>query len=382
MSYSREIKVGAFLLAGLAAIGVVISLIGQEQGLFQAKHQYSSVFADVQGLKQGSPVRMGGVDVGTVRSVEYGPEREDPKLYVSFSVARDAASRIRTDSVATIAGKGMLGDKMIIVTVGDASQPELPPGSAVPSSEGGGLDAMLERVGEIGKKAEKVMTNLERTTGTFAEEEARSDIQATLHSVAGVATQLNEGDGYVARLIRDPAEADRLSQLVENLSQTSRELNEVVQRVNTIVERVQSGPGLAHEVIYGESSAQTVAQFGAAADEVAQTLRGVREGNGPARSLLYGDAESEAMMANLNAMSGDLRQIVADVRAGRGTLGALLVDPSVYEDLKLLLGNVERNRTLRALVRYSISREGPPPGVEVADPTPAPAPGAPAASSE
>jgi phospholipid/cholesterol/gamma-HCH transport system substrate-binding protein len=66
-----------------------------------------------------------------------------------------------------------------------------------------------------------------------------------------------------------------------------------------------------------------------------------------------------------------MKQIVADVKAGKGTLGALLVDPSVYEDLKLVLGNVERNKALRALVRYSIRRDGAqPPTVEVRDPAP------------
>jgi hypothetical protein len=45
-----------------------------------------------------------------------------------------------------------------------------------------------------------------------------------------------------------------------------------------------------------------------------------------------------------------------------------LVDPSVYEDLKMLLGNVQRNQALRALVRYSIQRDAP--GVEVVDPAP------------
>jgi phospholipid/cholesterol/gamma-HCH transport system substrate-binding protein len=43
-----------------------------------------------------------------------------------------------------------------------------------------------------------------------------------------------------------------------------------------------------------------------------------------------------------------------DIRAGRGTLGALLVDPSLYEDIKTLVGNVQRNEVLRALVRYAI----------------------------
>jgi phospholipid/cholesterol/gamma-HCH transport system substrate-binding protein len=80
------------------------------------------------------------------------------------------------------------------------------------------------------------------------------------------------------------------------------------------------------------------------------------------------------MMSNLNQASTDFRQIMSDMRAGKGTLGALLVDPSVYEDVKLMLGNVERNRTLRALVRYSIKRDEKSPSVEVRDPGPVKAP--------
>ena len=79
-------------------------------------------------------------------------------------------------------------------------------------------------------------------------------------------------------------------------------------------------------------------------------------------------------MSNLNQASADFRQVVSDMRAGKGTLGALLVDPSVYEDLKLMLGNVERNRALRALVRYSIKRDEKSPALEVHDPDPAKTP--------
>jgi phospholipid/cholesterol/gamma-HCH transport system substrate-binding protein len=56
-------------------------------------------------------------------------------------------------------------------------------------------------------------------------------------------------------------------------------------------------------------------------------------------------------------MTDDLRTIVANVKAGKGTVGALLVDPSVYEDIKAVIGNVERNQVLRAIVRYSIKQD-------------------------
>jgi phospholipid/cholesterol/gamma-HCH transport system substrate-binding protein len=185
--------------------------------------------------------------------------------------------------------------------------------------------------------------------------------------MSGILQKVNEGDGYAARVLSDPQEADRISQLLTNLTQTSQELNQTVRNVNAVVDRINRGPGFAHDVIYSDKPSETMQSFGAAADEVAISLKGIREGNGPAKGLLYGDEDSEELMGNLNAMSTDLRHIVADVRAGKGTLGALLVDPSVYEDVKMLLGNVQRNATLRALVRYSIQQDETPPRVEVKD---------------
>ena len=89
--------------------------------------------------------------------------------------------------------------------------------------------------------------------------------------------------------------------------------------------------------------------------------------------VIYGDDNTQHFMGNMNKMSDDLREIVANVKAGRGTIGALLVDPTVYEDVKSLVGNVERNQVLRALVRYSIKQnEEKAPHAEVRPETPQP----------
>ena len=56
-------------------------------------------------------------------------------------------------------------------------------------------------------------------------------------------------------------------------------------------------------------------------------------------------------------MSAVLNRIVQDVDKGRGTLGGLLRDPTVYEDLKTVLGNVKRNTLFKALVRFTMENE-------------------------
>lgn len=371
MATSRDVKVGFFVLLGLVVSGLVIFMIGDERRMFQSKVEYQAVFKNVQGLKRGSPVRMGGVDVGTVSQVGYGKDANDPNLYVTFSMVEEDARRLRADSVAEIGDKGLLGDKMIVISPGSPGQPQLPVGGTVPSKEAEDLSSMMSKVTNIGSSAERVMGNLEKTTGTLADKDFNDGVRSSVRSLSSVLDTLDTGQGYIPRLLRDDKEADRLSHTIQSLDRATAELDRTLSGINAIVARVQHGPGFAHEVIYGESGSATLAHFGDAAEELALTLRGVREGNGVARSLIYGDDQSQQIMGNLNAVSRDLRIIMADVRAGKGTVGALLVDPSVYEDIKVLLGNVQRNQVLRSLVRYSIRRDEKP-GAGVHDATPPP----------
>lgn len=367
MSLSRDIKVGIFVLTGLLCIGIVIFLIGDEKQLFTGREYYKTAFSDVQGLKRGAPVRMGGINVGTVEGVGYGDNAKDTVIYVQISIVEREAARIRTDTVASIAGKGLLGDKMLELSVGDPKKPVLPPGSVIKNEEPRDFTEMLDSLSRVSTKVERVVTNLESTSKELASDEFHEDVRGITHSLSNILKTIDEGDGYAKRLLADPKEAERLSRVVGNLEQTSAELSRAARGVGTILERVQTGPGLAHDLVYKDEASRTLAQLGGAADEFSTTLRGIREGNGLAKSMLYGDEGSSQLMGNLNQVTQDVSQIVADIKAGKGTLGALLVDPSVYEDVKLLLGNVERNKTLRALVRYSIKQDERAPRIEVKD---------------
>ncbi len=361
MAFRREFKVGIFMLASFCVIGLVVFMIGEERRAFSTKAEYFSVFPDVQGLRRGSPVRMGGVDIGAVSDVSYATDVKDAKIYVRMSIVSTEARRIRQDSVAAIEGKGLLGDKMVSITVGSVQLPEVPPGAQVPAKTSDDMAQMIARLGTVSAQAEKVMGNLERTTQSLSDPELHDGLKASMLSVSHILGSVERREGYVGKLFSDPAEAERLSRVVGNLERVSGELEQTLRGINRVIARVEQGPGLAHEVIYGQQGSQVLSQFGGAAEELSTTLKGVREGNGLARGLLFGGSDSDKLSADLEHMSGDLRQIVGDLKAGRGTLGALLVDPSVYEDLKLVLGNVERNKALRALVRYSIRKdEGAP----------------------
>jgi phospholipid/cholesterol/gamma-HCH transport system substrate-binding protein len=373
MAVAREVKVGLFVFFGFVGAAAIIFLIGDNRSLFDPKVPFRAEFADVQGVKPGSTVRMGGVDIGSVVKVQYPADASQTQIQVSLSIVRREAPRIRLSSRASIAAKGLLGDKMVTITPGRPDEAELPGGSVVPSAPAEDFTQVLSQVGSIATTARGVLANLEMTTGTFAEAEFREDLRLGVHALSQILVSLDSREGYVGRLLHDRGEAERISNLIGNLERTSARLDGVLASVDQVIDRVNSGPGMAHEIIYGESKA--VAQIGSAADELGKVLAGVREGNGLAHGLLFGDtgaggdsAVGDKVADDVAGMSQDLRAMVSDMRQGKGTLGALLVDPSVYEDLKMLLGNVQRNQTLRALVRYSIQRDDGTPGVEVVDP--------------
>src|SRR6188768_2955175 len=276
MVSSKDVKVGAFVLAGLTAIGAVIFLIGDERQLFRHKAPYSAEFEDVQGLRRGSPVRMGGVDIGTVVAVDYAQAERDKNIHVRMSISTDDARRIRKDSVASIEGKGLLGDKMIVITVGTVGQAQLPEGTVIPSKAAEDMSKLIGRISNISGQVEKVVTNLERATNSLSDEKLQADLRNSLASISRILDSVDRGDGYVAKLLHDPAESARLSQLMSNLQQTSGELTHATQNVNQILSRVNTGPGFVHEVVYGEDGAKTLAKLGAVADEASSALKGIR----------------------------------------------------------------------------------------------------------
>jgi phospholipid/cholesterol/gamma-HCH transport system substrate-binding protein len=348
---SRQLKVGLFVILGLALTMVAIFLIGDSRGLWQSKVGYRTAFRDVAGLKPGAPVRMGGLDIGSVTAVNHSSNAGDVRVFVSLAIAKKETSRIRADTVANVENKGLLGDKMIQLTVGSPGAPPLDPEQLIASEEPSDVFAAANKVAAATEQALQKLGPLAEALG---DPKLAADVKGSMADIHTLLDVMVQGDGTVHRLFFDHREADQLSEVLTRLDGASSRFDGVLADTQDITSHVRQGPGIAHALIYDAEISKNAA--GAVA-ELHEDLKAIREGNGLAHTLLYGDSESQHVMSNLNAMSDDLRAIVGDVRHGKGTLGALLVDPTVYEDIKSMVGNVERNEVLRALVRYSIKAD-------------------------
>lgn len=371
---STEFKVGIFVTLALLTGSAIVFALGNRSALFAAKRGMYAEFSNVAGLRPGSPVRLNGIDVGVVESISF---LETGRVRVDFGVREDVAHLVTAPrdpetgegaTFATLSSKGLLGDMLLDLTPWPP-RPDSPPGPPVAvggrvlSREGGGLFGALARAGEIVDEARPAIRNAREFTEALADQQFRRDLQTIAHHVAEVARMLAEENGTVSRLIRDRTLADRIETTMGSIQLASAELAATARNLRGITQEVREGEGTAHQLIYGSDGARLIRHLADAVGEAATILRDVRTGDGNAHEVLYGRAAGD-LISNLTAVSADLRAIVAEVRAGRGTLGGFLVDPSIYEDIKRIVGNLERNEILRALVRYSIRED------EARDPAP------------
>lgn len=300
-------RAGLLLLVGLFVTALFVYLIGQRQHLFARTVAFSASFENVEGLAVEAPVWLGGMEVGRVTRLSLRDRSDGKKVWVHFEVLGKYQSWVKEDSVASISGRGLLGDKAIDVSLGSPGALPLEPGTELLSAPSANVDTLMRQAGQVMKNAEAISASLKTMVEGYAQAEVQEDVHHTLRSLRNIMSEVERGDGVLHALVYD----DRLGKNTQALLRHS-----------------------AH-------SAQTL-------DEWLKTSRESPDG----LLAVLGDKESGRWLKDLSSASQSIKEVMAKVREGEGSLGGLIQDPTVYEDLKQVLGNLRRNRLLRAMVRF------------------------------
>ncbi len=86
-------------------------------------------------------------------------------------------------------------------------------------------------------------------------------------------------------------------------------------------------------------------------------LMEIKRGEGILHTLIYEEPTEQDVVMQALAAGARLNSILEKVDRGEGSLGLLLSDPSLYEELKLLLGGARRSLVVRSLIRLSSGDE-------------------------
>ncbi|MFZ5469046.1 MAG: MlaD family protein [Myxococcota bacterium] len=345
------LRAGLLVAVGLALSGVFVFLIGSERHLFRRSQTYRTAFANVEGLSADSPVWLSGLEVGRVRAIGIAPSPQGKQLVVELEVLARYEEWVRRDSVARILGRGLLGDKAIDVSIGSKEAPPVGPGGFIESGPSEDLSALLKQSGEILSNSVAITQRVREAVESYASPQLQADVLAAVSSLRSVMEQVEKGEGALHTLIYDVRFEGTLHALIDSAAQSAARLDRALAETEELLARVRTGEGTAHALLYEREALTSLERVGEAAKEIATFLERARQSPDSAlHQMAFGDTAQ--FMADLSQAADNLRAVTAKVREGEGSLGAIINDPTVYEDLKLVLGDLRRNRVLRGMVRY------------------------------
>ncbi len=348
------IRAGLFVGLGLLLAAIVIFLIGKERNLFDKQVVYFGAFENVDGLVLDAPVRLGGLQVGRVTKIKFAPDLGDKRIMVTMEVATQFRDRIRRDSVARVTGRGVLGDKAVDISLGSPEAEAISGNGEITTGTSGDISSLLKATGEIIDNAVGITRDLKSGVAAYTAPEVRNDVAVLVKSARNIVEEIEGGKGVFHALIYDKRTADDIRAMIASASSSAARLDSAIGNAEAILKDIRTGDGTAHALIYDQKVAKAINSLGDAASEVSTLIHDAKTSkDGAVYQLVYGDARS--MLADLGIAARDIKDITTKIKAGEGSLGGVINDPTVYEDLKEVLGNVKRNRILRELVRLSIS---------------------------
>jgi len=151
----------AIAVTSVAVFGGMIYAAGDCAGLFEPSETLHARFADADGLRAESVVRLAGVPVGRVVTVDVGPAGD---VRVDLRVARRAGEHIRQDSVARIASEQLLGRKCVEIVPGKEDAPPLADGAELATRESPAFGPLVDQASDALRALQQTAENLRRIT--------------------------------------------------------------------------------------------------------------------------------------------------------------------------------------------------------------------------
>lgn len=278
MNISSEAKVGITVL--LAAIAAVVGFrFMSDIPILRQSQEVTTTFQRVDGLGTGSQVYVRGVKVGSVSDV-----RLTPADSVQISMRLDMQRPLPRGSVAYLTSLGLIEGKSIVIELGDSDE-AVAYGEEI---EGVYIESMMETLGKRG-------------------EELGDDLSSTFTELNRFLAQLNETFDDEARV---------------SMNQTLRSTSNATERIAAILEDKQTEIDLAIES--GSSMLAQLDTLAADSRPRVDTLMVTLEKN--IRDL-------EQIRIELEGATTGLNEIIEKVNNGEGTLGKMVNDPAVYDNL-------------------------------------------------
>lgn len=286
MKISNETKVGA-----LTAVAITVLVLGfnylKGKTFFGKSHTMYAKYTNVQGLAPSNPVMINGLQVGQVYSIN--TDKNMKQILVNINMTKDV--NIPKNSVALIKSS-LLGVVTVDIKLGDSNE-YLPENDTIPTAASSGMfSEVLGRVDPVLYQVTKAVSTIDSVLGklnSILDPNAKNNIASVLANLNATTAHLVVSGASLETLLNTQTGA--LSKTLNNLSSFTGNLQGNNEKITGILTNL-------------DKTATNLSQL-----------------------------DLQKTLTTLNATIGDLKSLIGRVNTNSGTLGLLLNDTKLYNNL-------------------------------------------------
>ena len=314
-----ELKIGLVTVFALVMATLLIFLLSGSGGFFWQRYSLKTVFPNVAGLKEGAPVRVAGVEVGSVTGVELVGDRVE----VVVEIARDMQSRVTDNSMASLGSVSLLGEAAVDITASSQGTP-IPEWGYIPAgAAAGSLTEVTTQAAEGIEQLTVLLQDIRSGRGTvgrlITDEALYNQMSGLVSAAEDVVRNVSRGRGSLGRLANDPAAAKALEASLQNFE--------------AVTARIKAGEGSLGKLLNDDSLATSLTSTTTNLDSITGRIS---RGEGTAGALI----SERQLYDRLNSMSERLDKVMSGLEQGQGTAGQLLRDRQLYENMNAAVGEL------------------------------------------
>lgn len=294
-----ELLVGLFLLIGLLLMGLLVLQFSSVRELFKGTYTLTVTLPDGTGMKEGTPVMLGGSKIGKVSdkpalNPEFTGVIIPLEIYQKVQIPDDAKFRIGT--------AGLLGDKFIeIKPSGKPATKYKEPNSVIKGEPANSLEDTAKQVGDKVDLAIKdvqaslvdLRTSLKKINDGVLSDESTKDLKETFKHLNAFVTRLDE------KTFTDQTSND-LKEAVASFKSAAKILDDSVKKMEPAFGKVEGVINKADRVMTSAESA--VKSFDKTAANLGEVTKDIRNGGGLFPAMLRDEklkAEFQSLITNM-----------------------------------------------------------------------------------
>jgi len=303
LKLTRELKVGLLTVITLTAFIWGFNFL-KGKDIFNRQRTFYAVYDNVAGLMTANAVTINGLAVGQVSSMRFHPDRPG-KVIVELSMSNSI--RIPKNSIARIFSSDLLGTRGIQIVIGNGTDDAVSGDTLISQVQTSLQDEVNDMVQPIIRKAENMMNSIDTVLTVVSDvfnRQTRDNLMNTIESLKNTMANLQSASQSADTLLT--SQQTRLVRILSNVESISANLKQN----NENLSRVLTNAANISDTLARANIANTMANLNKSVSGLSVIVQKIETGQGTLGQLVNNDK----MYNELEASSRELKQLIEDMK--------------------------------------------------------------------